>query len=318
MIKTGRTHLQDATPIRLGQVFRGYAGQMERGLRPDRAGRRGAGGGRPGRHRRRNRDQHPSPSSPRGSAERSRIKAAVAIRGKRQPLPGPGHARLGRRRGSERVRTIAVSPAQDRQRHAAAGLGTANRPGRAGDPRGSTGKLDHARQGQPRDRRVRDPGRRQVIANDQAIVQAGEWSFFELNTMLPLAGHNLVQSIELLGCRRPRTSPRRCVRGPRRPGVGPEMVERGSGHRDRPGAADRLRQGRGHRQTRPPRAAKRSGRSPRRQTDLSAEQLDAALDPFKMTEPTRVIDRGHSTFSYNSPGSGRSRLLNGAAFFREL
>ena len=27
VIKTGRTHLQDATPIRLGQEFRGYAGQ---------------------------------------------------------------------------------------------------------------------------------------------------------------------------------------------------------------------------------------------------------------------------------------------------
>jgi fumarate hydratase class II len=32
VIKTGRTHLQDATPIRLGQEFLGYAGQMERGL----------------------------------------------------------------------------------------------------------------------------------------------------------------------------------------------------------------------------------------------------------------------------------------------
>src|SRR5207245_1967217 len=32
IIKTGRTHLQDATPIRLGQEFLGYAGQMERGL----------------------------------------------------------------------------------------------------------------------------------------------------------------------------------------------------------------------------------------------------------------------------------------------
>jgi fumarate hydratase class II len=28
VIKTGRTHLQDATPIRMGQVFAGYAGQM--------------------------------------------------------------------------------------------------------------------------------------------------------------------------------------------------------------------------------------------------------------------------------------------------
>ena len=32
IIKTGRTHLQDATPIRLGQEFEGYAGQIERGI----------------------------------------------------------------------------------------------------------------------------------------------------------------------------------------------------------------------------------------------------------------------------------------------
>jgi len=32
VIKTGRTHLQDATPIRLGQEFQGYAGQVERSL----------------------------------------------------------------------------------------------------------------------------------------------------------------------------------------------------------------------------------------------------------------------------------------------
>ncbi|HEV2414969.1 MAG TPA: class II fumarate hydratase, partial [Candidatus Dormibacteraeota bacterium] len=33
VIKTGRTHLQDATPIRLGQEFRGYAGQIEESIR---------------------------------------------------------------------------------------------------------------------------------------------------------------------------------------------------------------------------------------------------------------------------------------------
>ena len=33
VIKTGRTHLQDATPIWLGQEFEGYAGQVERGVR---------------------------------------------------------------------------------------------------------------------------------------------------------------------------------------------------------------------------------------------------------------------------------------------
>src|SRR5258708_3192929 len=33
VVKTGRTHLQDATPIRLGQEFLGYAGQIERARR---------------------------------------------------------------------------------------------------------------------------------------------------------------------------------------------------------------------------------------------------------------------------------------------
>ena len=33
IVKTGRTHLQDATPIRLGQEFRGYTGQLEESIR---------------------------------------------------------------------------------------------------------------------------------------------------------------------------------------------------------------------------------------------------------------------------------------------
>jgi fumarate hydratase class II len=33
VVKTGPTHLQDATPIRLGQEFRGYAGQVEESIR---------------------------------------------------------------------------------------------------------------------------------------------------------------------------------------------------------------------------------------------------------------------------------------------
>jgi fumarate hydratase class II len=37
VVKTGRTHLQDATPIRLGHEFRGYAGQVEESIRRARA-----------------------------------------------------------------------------------------------------------------------------------------------------------------------------------------------------------------------------------------------------------------------------------------
>src|SRR5262245_50603567 len=38
-VKTGRTHLQDATPIRLGQEFAGYAGQVEESIRRARQAR---------------------------------------------------------------------------------------------------------------------------------------------------------------------------------------------------------------------------------------------------------------------------------------
>jgi fumarate hydratase, class II len=37
VIKTGRTHLMDATPIRLGQEFKGYEGQVEQSIRRARA-----------------------------------------------------------------------------------------------------------------------------------------------------------------------------------------------------------------------------------------------------------------------------------------
>jgi fumarate hydratase class II len=37
VVKTGRTHLQDATPVRLGQEFEGYAGQLAESIRRARA-----------------------------------------------------------------------------------------------------------------------------------------------------------------------------------------------------------------------------------------------------------------------------------------
>ena len=40
IVKIGRTHLQDATPLTLGQEFSGYAAQIDAGARADRAVRR--------------------------------------------------------------------------------------------------------------------------------------------------------------------------------------------------------------------------------------------------------------------------------------
>jgi fumarate hydratase class II len=107
----------------------------------------------------------------------------------------------------------------------------------------------------------------------------------ELNTMLPLAAHNLVQSIEILGAAT-RNFAERCVRGIQATPKGPELVERGlaicTGLVPLIGydAAARIAKD-----------AAKSGRTvrevARESTSLTAEQLDAALDPFRMTEPTR-------------------------------
>jgi fumarate hydratase class II len=52
----------------------------------------------------------------------------------------------------------------------------------------------------------------QVVGNDAAITCGGQGGYFELNTMLPLVAHNLIQSLELLA-NGSREMAKRCVRG---------------------------------------------------------------------------------------------------------
>lgn len=124
----------------------------------------------------------------------------------------------------------------------------------------------------------------QTIAADVAVLQAGQWSFFELNTMMPFAAHNLVQGIEILGAATANFA-ERCVRGIEATDAGPMLVERGLaictglvpliGY-DLSAAIAK--------------EAAKSGRTVREvargKTSLTDAQLDAALDPFKMTQPT--------------------------------
>ena len=52
IIKIGRTHTQDATPVTLGQEFSGYAQQIENGILRIETNHAAAHGTGPGRHRR--------------------------------------------------------------------------------------------------------------------------------------------------------------------------------------------------------------------------------------------------------------------------
>jgi fumarate hydratase class II len=223
-IKTGRTHLQDATPIRMGQVFRGYAGQVERAQR--RVGRAAEeltevalGGTAVGTGI----NTHPEFS--RRVCQLVSKEAGVTIRESENHFQA--QATLdGVVAASGCLRTVAISLLKIANdiRFLASGPRTGLReltipevqPGSSIMP----GKVNPV----IAESLIMVAG--QVLAADQAIVQAGEWSYFELNTMLPLAGYNLVQSIELLGTAS-RNFAEKCIAGARVTEHGPEMVARG-------------------------------------------------------------------------------------------
>ena len=147
---------RDADPARPG--VRGLR-RPGRGGDPPRPGRaRRAADGAAGRHGGRHRDQRP----PRVRGPRLRP-ALAAHRPPRardaQPLPRPGLARRRDRR-PRRAAGDRARPVEDRERHPADGHGPARRPRRARPARDPARLLDHARQGEPGDRREPDDGRR--------------------------------------------------------------------------------------------------------------------------------------------------------------
>ena len=157
IIKSGRTHLQDATPIRLGQEFTAY-GHTVRAPPPE----AGAGGRLASRaeHRRH------APSAP--ASTPSREYPALMVKYLRQVTgldlrEGDDRIQLmqshGRRRHVERrVPRLRARSQQDRQRHPAARLRAAHRTRRDRAAGGAAGLQHHAGQGESVDRRDGEPG----------------------------------------------------------------------------------------------------------------------------------------------------------------
>ena len=123
----------------------------------------------------------------------------------------------------------------------------------------------------------------QVIGNDAAIAQAAQDGYFEINLAMPVAAHNLLQSIDLLAAAATNFS-ERCVKGLQATEHGPAMVERGLM------LATALAPAVGYDQAAAiAKEASKTGRTirevAREKTSLSEAELDALLDPAKMTEP---------------------------------
>jgi fumarate hydratase class II len=281
VIKTGRTHLQDATPIRMGQVFLGFAGQMDKSVRRLAQARAELalvplGGTAVGTGV----NTHPEFAR--------RVLALVAEDAGIEVRETDNHFQAQATidavvQASGTVRTVAVSLLKIANDIRLMGSGPRCGLGELALPEVQPGSSIMPGKVNPVIAESLIQAASQSIANDVAVLQAGQWGNFELNTMLPFAAHNFVQSIEILGAAT-RNFAERCVAGIQATNRGPEMVERGlaicTGLVPLIGydaAAAIAKQ------------AAKTGRTvrevARETTSLTAEQLDAALDPFKMTEP---------------------------------
>ena len=281
VVKTGRTHLQDATPIRLGQVFLGYAGQMDRALLRLAHAREELsvvplGGTAVGT------GVNTHAEFARRVCERVSAEAGVTIRETDNHFQAQATLDAVVEAMSS-VRTVAVSLLKIANDVRLLGSGPRCGLGELQIPEVQPGSSIMPGKVNPVIAESLIMAVAQTIAADQAVLQSGQWGFFELNTMMPVAAHNLVQSVEVLGAAT-RGFAERCVRGMVATERGPQMVEQGLaictglvpyvGY-DKAAAVAK--------------EAAKTGRTVREvaaaTTGLTREQLDAALDPFKMTEP---------------------------------
>jgi fumarate hydratase class II len=281
IVKTGRTHLQDATPIRLGQEFRGYAGQAERGLRrlshaQEELAELPLGGTAVGTGV----NTHPEFAS-RVCALLSEA-AGVSVRETENHFQAQNSLdAVVETSGVLRTVAISLYKIANDLRWLAAG------------PRAGIGEIALP-EVQPGSSIM--PGKvnpvipesviqvvAQIIGNDAAVAVAGQGSYFELNMMMPVAAHNLLQSISLLGAAAGNLAVQ-CVAGITATSQGPDMVERGL----MVGTALAPEIGYDAATTIAKEAAA-SGRTirevAREKTSLSEADLTRLLDPEKMTEP---------------------------------
>jgi fumarate hydratase class II len=195
--KIGRTHLQDAVPVSLGQEFSGYARQVEQGIRRVKSAETGLselalGGTAVGTGL----NTHPEFAS--------RVIRLISEETGQAFREAENHfeaqaARDAAVEMSGALKTVAVSLvkiANDVRWLASGprcGLGEINLPSLQPGSSMMPGKVN------PVIPEVVVQVAAQVFGNDGAIAVGGQGGYFELNTMLPMIAYNLLQSIQLLG-----------------------------------------------------------------------------------------------------------------------
>lgn len=208
--KIGRTHLQDAVPMSLGQEFSGYARQVELGLERERdASARLAelalGGTAVGTG---------VNAHPRFAAEAiARIAQATGIgfREAQNHFEAQG-ARDAAVEVSGALRTVAVSLAKIANDIRWLGSGPRCGLGEIIIPALQPGSSIMPGKVNPVIPEAVIQAAAQIVGNDATIALCGMSGNFELNAMLPLIAYNLLQSIDLLAAAA-RTFAEMCIRG---------------------------------------------------------------------------------------------------------
>jgi fumarate hydratase class II len=280
VVKTGRTHLQDATPIRVGQEFRGYAGQVEESLRRARAAQAELldvplGGTAVGTGI----NAHPQFAF-RACARLSSL-TGLPVRETDNHFHAQAtlDAAIAAHGG---IRTIALSLWKIASDVRLMGMG----------PRAGIAELALP-ETQPGSSIM--PGKvnpvivesltmvvARVVGNDTTIGFAQTGSLLELNVMLPVSAAALLESISLLAAAAENFSAR-CIEGLTATQRGPQLVEQGLM------LATALAPVIGYDEaTRLAKAALASGRTIRElalERGMDPAELDRLLDPAAMTEP---------------------------------
>ena len=280
IVKTGRTHLQDATPIRLGQEFQGYAGQVEEAIRRVQAARDELltvplGGTAVGTGI----NAHPEYAARtcarltelltlpvREAPNHFHAQATLDV-----PIAAHGAIRttaLGLWKIGSDIRLMGMGP---RAGIAEVALpetqpGSSIMPGKVNPVIIESLTMVAAR----------------VVGNDATIAFAQTGSFLELNVMLPVTAVAMLESIELLAAATANLADR-VVTGLAATDRGPSLVEQGLM------LATALAPVIGYDEAATlAKEALKSGRTIRElalERGMAADELDRLLDPASMTEP---------------------------------
>jgi len=281
IVKTGRTHLQDATPVRLGQEFLGYTGQVERGIARM-------------RHARGELAEVALGGTAVGTGVNTHPEFAARVCGRLSEMNGVEVRETSNHFQAQSTLDTIVEASGALNTLAVSLMKVANDIRWLGSgPRAGIGEIELP-EVQPGSSIM--PGKvnpviaesvcmvcAQVIGNHTTITIAGQAGNFEINVMMSVAAYNLLQSIRLLAASA-RNFTEQCIKGLQATSKGPEMVERGLaictslapviGY-DAAAAISK--------------EAHKTGKTireiAREKTSLSEEELDRILDPASMTKP---------------------------------